>query len=99
MTEQHQRSQLQLVPDQVPDGEPTIQHNITTTQAMEAMLTTILTGVDSRNSPKSAHAHHWVIEPPDGQLSTGMCRLCREERTFQNCLSTGTVTSRYHRKP
>ena len=29
-------------------------------------------------------AHHWIIETPDGPLSKGVCRLCGEERDFNN---------------
>ncbi len=28
--------------------------------------------------------HHWVIESPHGALSLGTCKLCGEEREFQN---------------
>ena len=28
--------------------------------------------------------HQWVIASPNGPSSTGVCRLCREERQFQN---------------
>ena len=28
--------------------------------------------------------HHWVIERPAGRVSKGACRLCGEEREFQN---------------
>ena len=28
--------------------------------------------------------HHWIIEAPRGTLSTGRCKLCGEERQFQN---------------
>lgn len=27
-------------------------------------------------------AHHWIIETPDGPTSTGICKLCSEERVF-----------------
>ena len=33
-------------------------------------------------------AHHWIIETPDGPVSTGRCRLCREEREFSNSVDT-----------
>ena len=32
--------------------------------------------------------HHWIIETPDGPVSTGRCRLCGEERQFSNSLET-----------
>ena len=28
--------------------------------------------------------HHWVIESPHGATSLGACKLCGEEREFQN---------------
>jgi hypothetical protein len=33
-------------------------------------------------------AHHWIIETPDGPVSTGRCRLCGEEREFSNSVDT-----------
>lgn len=34
--------------------------------------------------PASCDGHHWLIEPPDGPTSRGICRFCREEREFRN---------------
>lgn len=31
--------------------------------------------------------HHWVIESPSGANSLGTCRICGEERLFQNYVS------------
>ena len=28
--------------------------------------------------------HHWLIAPPSGPTSQGVCRFCGEERAFQN---------------
>lgn len=28
--------------------------------------------------------HHWLIESPQGALSSGRCKLCGEERQFRN---------------
>ena len=28
--------------------------------------------------------HHWIIEPPDGPVSSGYCRKCGVEKQFQN---------------
>ena len=37
----------------------------------------------------TAHcAHHWMIKTPDGPVSTGRCRLCGEEREFNNSIET-----------
>ena len=32
--------------------------------------------------------HHWIIEKPDGPVSTGRCRMCGEEREFSNSVET-----------
>ena len=32
----------------------------------------------------SACQHHWVIDPPKGPVSKGVCRGCGEEREFPN---------------
>jgi hypothetical protein len=31
--------------------------------------------------------HHWVIESPHGATSHGICKICGEERDFQNSAS------------
>ena len=31
--------------------------------------------------------HYWIIEPPNGPTSRGICRSCGEEQEFQNVLS------------
>ena len=28
--------------------------------------------------------HHWVIEPPTGPVSKGVCKKCGEEKEFDN---------------
>jgi len=28
--------------------------------------------------------HHWIIDPPDGQISMGRCKRCGQEREFYN---------------
>ena len=33
---------------------------------------------------RSACQHHWVIDPPEGPVSKGVCRSCGEERDFLN---------------
>ncbi len=33
-----------------------------------------------------AHAHHWLIETPDGLTSKGVCKKCGEVRTFPNAM-------------
>ncbi len=29
-------------------------------------------------------SHHWVIQTPDGPVSIGRCKVCGEEREFNN---------------
>ena len=29
-------------------------------------------------------AHHWVIASPDGEMSTGKCKVCGAEKEFPN---------------
>lgn len=31
-----------------------------------------------------ACAHHWVIASPDGEMSTGKCKVCGAEKEFPN---------------
>ena len=33
---------------------------------------------------KASCTHHWVIEPPNGAISVGKCRMCGERREFRN---------------
>ncbi len=33
---------------------------------------------------KTGCTHHWVIEPPNGAVSAGKCRMCGEQREFRN---------------
>lgn len=28
--------------------------------------------------------HHWIISPPQGERSDGVCKLCGAQRTFGN---------------
>ncbi|MDA1271983.1 MAG: hypothetical protein O3A93_12120 [Chloroflexi bacterium] len=44
-------------------------------------------GPDRENCAKSACVHHWVIEPPIGLVSPGVCRLCGEGREFKNYIT------------
>ena len=30
--------------------------------------------------------HHWIIQPAEGAVSLGVCRLCLEEKEFQNTI-------------
>ena len=35
--------------------------------------------------------HYWIIDPPDGPVSRGLCRDCREVRDFKNFLDSDSV--------
>ncbi len=28
--------------------------------------------------------HHWIIEPPDGPTSKGVCQICGSTKEFEN---------------
>ena len=32
--------------------------------------------------------HHWEIEPAEGPVSLGVCRLCHESKEFKNSIDT-----------
>ena len=34
--------------------------------------------------------HHWVIQPADGPVSPGSCRVCGETREFKNYVESAT---------
>lgn len=34
--------------------------------------------------------HHWVIEPPEGPISRGVCKKCGEEKEFNNYFTFST---------
>ena len=40
--------------------------------------------LENQVQERPACQHHWVIEKPSGPLSKGACRLCGEEKEFQN---------------
>ena len=42
-------------------------------------------GLDSRQ-PTAKCAHYWIIEPPAGSVSLGVCRVCQEVREFNNII-------------
>lgn len=33
--------------------------------------------------------HHWLLEPPTGEMSRGLCRKCGARDVFQNVLVEG----------
>ena len=36
------------------------------------------------SSKKGQCVHHWSIEPPNGTISIGRCKICKETREFRN---------------
>ena len=34
--------------------------------------------------PSKDCQHHWVIDPADGPVSSGVCKFCRKVREFEN---------------
>jgi hypothetical protein len=43
-----------------------------------------LDAVAERPETISTCRHHWIIETPSGPFSKGVCKLCGEEKTFEN---------------
>ena len=43
-------------------------------------------------------SHYWVIQPADGPLSLGVCKLCREAREFRNYLDIWEWNPRDHQQ-
>ena len=39
-----------------------------------------------RPAAKATCRHYWLIEPPDGPVSRGVCKLCGEVKMFDNVL-------------
>ena len=36
------------------------------------------------NEAREACIHHWLLETPSGEISTGTCKKCGEERQYYN---------------
>ncbi|MEX0762880.1 MAG: hypothetical protein WD208_08800 [Dehalococcoidia bacterium] len=39
---------------------------------------------DATAESEESCTHHWVIEPPNGAVSHGRCRVCGENKEFRN---------------
>ncbi len=39
-------------------------------------------------SENGSCAHYWIIDPPNGSVSCGACRICGEQREFNNHFNT-----------
>lgn len=63
-------------------------------------MTTTTMNAHSDSSTKPTCAHYWIIDPPDGLVSPGTCKLCGEGRTFKNYFTNSkwnsTVVSADH---
>ncbi len=40
------------------------------------------------STAETACKHHWLIEPPNGPTSTGVCKLCGTTKKFDNQMPT-----------
>ncbi len=40
--------------------------------------------------------HFWLIEPPDGETSQGVCKFCGAVKTFLNSLPAKSFTTDAH---
>jgi hypothetical protein len=48
---------------------------------------------------EARHAHHWVIDEPNGETSLGRCKRCGESKAFKNWLAESDfVTNEEHRQ-
>ena len=41
----------------------------------------------TEKQPKEQCTHYWLIDPPDGPISKGVCKICGAERDFTNYVS------------
>lgn len=50
------------------------------------MVTKVKTAPEEQVAQSNCR-HYWVIEPPKGPTSRGVCQLCGAEKEFQNFMS------------
>ena len=43
--------------------------------------------------------HHWMVESTDAEVAKGVCRLCGEERTFENGFHRARPPLKHSDKP
>jgi len=56
-------------------------------QAMAQRIGTCHQSSDEQRCPKSpSGGHWWIIDPPGGAISNGVCRYCGEHRPFANTM-------------
>lgn len=54
---------------------------------------------NQETSLSQIHAHHWIIETPDGHLhSKGICKHCGQENMFKNWLEETDFTTSSERE-
>ena len=46
----------------------------------------------------NTQAHHWVIEPPNGKYSMGVCKRCKLKRRHENSSDYSTWYGSKHTK-
>ncbi len=44
------------------------------------------------STAETACKHHWLIEPPNGPTSTGVCKLCGTTKKFDNQMPSRPAT-------
>jgi len=42
--------------------------------------------------------HHWIVEPPSGHVSKGVCKNCKATKDFYNSNPKDTKIPRYNKK-
>ena len=45
---------------------------------------TVATANEQPEAVSDGCVHHWVIDPPNGAVSQGRCKVCGEEKEFRN---------------
>lgn len=62
------------------------------------MKTNVVTKDRAGMKPEAARAdtcvHYWVIDPPDGPVSEGICKICGAEKEFKNYMFYSSWDSR-----
>jgi hypothetical protein len=60
-------------------------YNIVISQAERRLnMERSIDAVAERPATTETCRHHWIIETPSGPFSKGVCKLCGEERVFEN---------------
>ena len=43
---------------------------------------------DKVDQQLNEHAHHWMLDTPNGPITIGTCKICHEDREFYNSIDT-----------